>query len=116
MPKTSVPRSGSLAFIPKKRAKRIYPRVKNWRDSDKLRVSGFAGYKAGMFHALIIDNKKGSPTHGETISVPVTVLDCPSVRGSDVGLNHPPSYPRLRQERLLHRDGSCSSSCFASDQ
>jgi len=77
MPKKKVPRSGSLAFVPKKRAKRIYPRVRNWLDSDKLRIGGFAGYKAGMTQVLIIDNKKGSPTHGEKISVPVTILDCP---------------------------------------
>jgi len=77
MPKRKVPRSGSLAFVPKKRTKRIYPNVSHWFDTDKLRVSGFAGYKAGMTQALIIDNKKGSPTQGEQISVPVTVLDCP---------------------------------------
>lgn len=79
MPKRKVPRSGSLAFVPKKRAKRIYPRISHWRNTDKLRISGFAGYKAGMFHVLIIDNKKGSPTKGEKISVPVTILDCPSL-------------------------------------
>ncbi len=79
MPEIRVPRSGSLGFVPKKRAKRIYPSVNNWPDSDKLRVSGFAGYKVGMTQVLIIDNRKGSPTHGEQISVPVTVLDCPSL-------------------------------------
>jgi len=77
MPAVRVPRSGSLQFVPKKRAKRLYPRVSNWKDTDKLRISGFAGYKAGMNQILIIDNKKDSPTHGEKISVPATVLDCP---------------------------------------
>lgn len=79
MPELRVPRSGSLGFVPKKRAKRIYPSVNNWPKSDKLKISGFAGYKAGMTQALIIDTKKGSATHGEQISVPVTVLDCPSL-------------------------------------
>jgi len=79
MPELRSPRAGSLGYVPKKRAKRIYPSVKNWPKSDKLRISGFAGYKAGMTQVLIIDNKKGSATHGEQISVPVTVLDCPSL-------------------------------------
>jgi large subunit ribosomal protein L3 len=79
MPELRSPRAGSLGYVPKKRAKRIYPSVNKWPKSDKLRISGFAGYKAGMTQALIIDNKKGSATHGEQISVPVTVLDCPSL-------------------------------------
>ena len=77
MPQVKVPRSGSLQFVPKKRAKRIYPRVSNWHESDKLKVGGFAGYKAGMVQMIIIDNKRSSPTKGEQIAVPATVLDCP---------------------------------------
>jgi large subunit ribosomal protein L3 len=77
MPELRAPRAGSLAFSPKKRANRIYPTISHIRDTEKLRISGFAGYKAGMTQVVIIDNKKGSATHGEEITVPVTVLDCP---------------------------------------
>ena len=77
MARHSKPRAGSLQFWPRKRAKRIYPRVNTWPETDKIKTLGFAGYKAGMAHVIIIDTRKTSPTKGEEISVPVTVLDCP---------------------------------------
>jgi len=77
MVRHSKPRAGSLAFWPRKRAKRIYPRLNSWPETDKIKTLGFAGYKAGMVHVTIIDTRKNSPTKGEEISVPVTVLDCP---------------------------------------
>jgi len=77
MVRHSKPRAGSKAFWPRKRAKRIYPRVNTWPETDKTKTLGFAGYKAGMAHVLLIDTRKDSPTKGEEISVPVTVLDCP---------------------------------------
>jgi len=80
MVKHSKPRAGSLAFWPRKRAKRIYPRVKSWPESDKVRILGFAGYKAGMAHAVIVDTYKFSPTKGEEITVPVTIIDCPPLK------------------------------------
>lgn len=79
MVRHSKPRAGSLQFWPRKRAKRIYPRISHWQEDSTLRFLGFAGYKAGMTQVSIIDNKKGSPTKGDEISVPVSVLDCPPV-------------------------------------
>ena len=58
MVRQSKPRAGSLAFWPRKRAKRIYPRVTTWSKSDKTKIDGFAGYKSGMVHVSIIDNRK----------------------------------------------------------
>lgn len=80
MVKQSKPRAGSLAFWPRKRAKRIYPRVTTWPDSDKTKIDGFAGYKSGMVHVSIIDNKKYSLTKGQEITVPATILDCPPLK------------------------------------
>jgi len=80
MVRHSKPRAGSLGFWPRKRTKRIYPRVSNWSDSDKVKIPGFAGYKAGMTHIILVDNRKHSATKGEEISVPVTVLDCPPLK------------------------------------
>jgi large subunit ribosomal protein L3 len=77
MVRHSQPRAGSKAFWPRKRAKRIYPRVNTWPETDKTKTLGFAGYKAGMAHVLLIDTRKNSPTKGEEISLPVTILDCP---------------------------------------
>ena len=40
-------------------------------------MDGFAGYKAGMTHLIMIDDKPNSPTEGMEISVPVTILEAP---------------------------------------
>jgi len=80
MVRASKPRAGSLAYWPRKRARRIYPRVETWPQSEKTKILGFAAYKAGMAHAMIIDSKKYSLTKGEEISVPITVLDCPPLK------------------------------------
>jgi large subunit ribosomal protein L3 len=77
MPKTKRPRRGSLAFYPKKRARRIYPRIKTYPKIEKPKVLAFAAYKAGMRSVVLIDNDKNSPTYGQEISVPITVLDAP---------------------------------------
>lgn len=40
-------------------------------------MAGFAGYKAGMTHVMMIDDRPRSLTEGMEISVPVTVLEVP---------------------------------------
>jgi len=82
MPTRRKPRAGSLQFWPRKRARRIYPRVSTYPSVDasaleKPKILGFATYKAGMLHVIMKDAVKGSATFGEDISVPVTVLECP---------------------------------------
>lgn len=72
------PRRGSLAFSPRKRAKSQVPRTRYWAaGEDKARMDGFAGYKAGMTHLIMIDDKPNSLTEGMEISVPVTILETP---------------------------------------
>ena len=82
MPTTRKPRSGSLQYWPRKRAKRMYPRMNTYPSIDETKLDkpkllAFAGYKAGMLHIIAKDTTKGSATFGEDISLPVTVLDCP---------------------------------------
>jgi len=78
MAKIHRPRRGSLAFSPRKRAKSEVPRVRCWTaDEEKVSMAGFAGYKAGMTHIIMIDDKPRSLTEGMEISVPVTVLETP---------------------------------------
>ncbi|MFC1690976.1 50S ribosomal protein L3 [Nanoarchaeota archaeon] len=75
------PRHGSMGVWPRKRAKRQYSRVsskaKNIKESKPL---GFAGYKVGMTHVTFTDNRKASTTKGETISCPVTIIECPPLK------------------------------------
>src|SRR2546428_7704524 len=80
MPGIKTPRRGSLAYYPRKRAKRIYPKLRVIPPVEKAKVGGFAAYKAGMSQAVLVDNNKGSPTFGQEISVPVTILDCPPLK------------------------------------
>ncbi len=79
MPKKSRSRSGSLGYKPKVRAKRMYPDVPSWEETDELKPLGFAGYKAGMTRVLMIDDKEGA-TPGQEIAEAVTILEAPPLR------------------------------------
>ncbi|MDI6723523.1 MAG: 50S ribosomal protein L3 [Methanobacterium sp.] len=73
------PRKGSVAFSPRKRASKQSPRIKSWPTSEETGLLGFAGYKVGMTHVIMTDNRKNSPTEGMDISTPVTILEVPPV-------------------------------------
>ncbi|HIE33594.1 MAG TPA: 50S ribosomal protein L3, partial [Candidatus Altiarchaeales archaeon] len=77
MAKTHRPRSGSLAYHPRKRAKRETPRIHNWQESEEVKLLGFAGYKAGMTHVIAFDNNTNNPTSGLEVFIPVTVIETP---------------------------------------
>ena len=80
MPKAHNPRHGSMAVWPRKRAARAYPRIRSWQTIKEAQPQGFAGYKVGMTHVLIIDNRAKAPTKGQEVSIPVTVIECPPLR------------------------------------
>ncbi len=77
MPKRRRPRRGSLQYWPRRRAKRIYPRISHWTASKELKPLGFAAWKAGMTHIQIIDNNPNSPNRDKPIAKPATILDSP---------------------------------------
>jgi len=77
MPSTHKPRDGSMQYWPRKRARRIYPSIKHYPRVKDAKPLAFAGYKAGMTNVFLIDNKKGSPTQGQTVSHAVTVIEVP---------------------------------------
>jgi large subunit ribosomal protein L3 len=76
MGKIHRPRRGSLAYSPRKRARSVVPRIKTWPQDSEVRMLGFAGYKAGMTHILMIDDRPGL-TKGKEIFMPVTVVEVP---------------------------------------
>ena len=80
MGKASKPRSGSMQYWPRKRAKSETVRVRSWANSKDSKILGFAGYKAGMTHALMTDNSKNSPTKGMKIRIPLTIIECPNLK------------------------------------
>jgi large subunit ribosomal protein L3 len=81
MPSRKSPRKGSLQFWPRKRSKKILPRV-NWEaiDDSESKLKGFICYKVGMKSALVLDNGENSLTKGKKINVPVTILSCPKMK------------------------------------
>ncbi len=80
MPRTHKPRSGSVQYWPRKRAKRIYPRIRTWPALAEAKPAGFAGYKAGMTHVTVLDERKHSLYRGEEVVIPVTVVECPPLK------------------------------------
>ncbi len=74
------PRRGSLQYWPHVRAKKETPVVKSWASSSQLTLQGFAGYKVGMTHLLFKDTRPVSPTKGDLVSFPVTILECPPLK------------------------------------
>ncbi len=77
MAKVRKPRKGSKGMWPRKRARRIYPSINSWVETDECKPLVFAGYKAGMTQVTMKDLRKTSPTKNQIISAPVTVFDIP---------------------------------------
>ncbi len=77
--KHSAPRRGSLGVRPRKRASEFIPRVKSWPEVsfEEPQPLGFLGYKVGMTHVMMIDDRPGTPTYGQEIFVPVTIIETP---------------------------------------
>ncbi|MDK2916707.1 MAG: large subunit ribosomal protein [Euryarchaeota archaeon] len=85
MPNIHRPRRGSLAYSPRKRAKSPVPRYGSWPEyTGTPVVQGFAGYKVGMTHVIMVDDHKSSPTEGKDVMVPVTVVEVPPMRVAGV--------------------------------
>ena len=84
MPRAHKPRAGSLQFWPRKRARRIYPRIRSWKASSESRLLGFCGYKVGMTHLLVKDTNPQSPTKEENIFTPVTIIECPPLKAYSI--------------------------------
>ncbi|ELZ94002.1 50S ribosomal protein L3P [Haloferax mucosum ATCC BAA-1512] len=81
MPQPSRPRKGSMGFSPRKRAVKEVPRIKSWPSDDgSPALQGFAGYKAGMTHVMMVNDEADSPREGMEESVPVTVVETPPMR------------------------------------
>ncbi|TET91271.1 MAG: 50S ribosomal protein L3 [Methanomassiliicoccales archaeon] len=81
MPRRTRPRHGSMGYSPRKRATSQVPKFNSWPQTDDgPRIQGFAGYKAGMTHASVVDYRKSSTTAGQSIQVPVTVIEVPPMK------------------------------------
>jgi large subunit ribosomal protein L3 len=77
--KHHAPRHGSLAYLPRKRAKSLVARIRYWPriEADMPRLLGFMGYKAGMTHVFAIEDRKRSANFGKEVIRSATVLESP---------------------------------------
>ncbi|WP_137284880.1 50S ribosomal protein L3 [Halorussus salinisoli] len=81
MPETSRPRKGSLGFGPRTRATSEVPRFNSWPEGDgNPSLQGFAGYKVGMSHVVMVNDESDSPREGMEETVPVTIVETPPMR------------------------------------
>ncbi len=81
MAKKHNPKRGSHGFSPRVRARTKNPRFSSWPEGgDAPKLQGFAGYKAGMTHALVVDYRPHSITSGQEVHVPVTVVEVPPMK------------------------------------
>ncbi len=77
--KTHAPKHGSLAYLPRHRAKKPVARILYWPkvNAETPKLLGFAGYKAGMTYVFTIEDRKRSPNFGKEVMRAVTVLEAP---------------------------------------
>ena len=81
MPQRRRPKRGSRAYGPRKRAQSQTPRLDSWPEiSGAPKIQGFAGYKAGMTHAFVVDKRAKSTTSGMEVQTPVTVVEVPPMK------------------------------------
>jgi len=72
------PRHGSLRYLPRKRARYVAGRIRNWLDEEgEPHLLGFAGFKAGMTHLTFIEDEEESAYKGIEILRAVTIIETP---------------------------------------
>ena len=73
-----------MGYYPRKRTKKLVASVRCWANVKEVKPLGFAGYKVGMIHLMIVNNDQNSMTKGETISCPCTVIECPPLKSASI--------------------------------
>jgi len=79
MGKQHSPKHGSLAYLPRKRARKTAARIRYWpKTASKSPVLlAFSGFKAGMTYVYTIEDKKRSPNFGKEVMRAATILETP---------------------------------------
>lgn len=81
------------------------PRYSSWplHDGEPM-LQGFAGYKVGMTHVIMMDDHKFSPTEGKDIMVPVTVVEIPPMKIAAVRAYKSDSYGKRAMTEAWTQD------------
>jgi len=79
--KKHAPKHGSLAYLPRHRAKKPVARIRFWpkTGAQTPRLLGFTGYKAGMTYVFTIEDRKRSPNFGKEVMRAATVVETPPI-------------------------------------
>ena len=82
--KYECPRSGNLAFLPKRRTRHHRGRIRSFPKDDAkkpIHLTAFMGYKAGMTHVTRHHEKReGKKIIKKDIVEPVTIIECPPMK------------------------------------
>ncbi|MEW5955317.1 MAG: 50S ribosomal protein L3 [Candidatus Micrarchaeota archaeon] len=93
------PRRGSLAFWHRARAPGMVPRIRSWPVAG-TGLQGFAGYKAGMAHVVMVDDSE-SPFKGQEVARAVTFIEVPPAFG----------YAVILYEKTVHGLKAMAQAC-----
>ena len=79
--KHSQPRRGSIAYLPRGRAKSMEARVRTWSQQEfvEARLLGYAGFKAGCIQIVSIDDREKTPNFGKQLVSLGTVVVTPPI-------------------------------------
>lgn len=70
-----------MGYGPRKRAQSQRPVLDSWPEAKGApKIQGFAGYKAGMTHAFVLDKNQKSTTARMEVQTPVTVVEVPPMK------------------------------------
>ena len=76
------PRCGSLGFLPRKRTKKHHGHIRKFPKDDKsqkIHLTAYTGFKAGMTHIVREIEKPGSRLHKRECVEAVTIIECPKM-------------------------------------
>lgn len=100
MTKPKRPRFGSMGVWPRKRAKNTVARIRSVPQTKEAKLLAFPTYKAGMTHILITGTDKNKRSSGIEESVPVTILECPSIKIASIRLYQKKGTTQIVTEQL----------------
>ncbi len=80
MGKKHKPHSGSMAYYPRKKAKKETPTFQTFPESEETKPLNFLGYKAGMISFTAKNDQKKSKNFGQEEIFSGTIIECPPIK------------------------------------
>ena len=121
----SSPHRGSLAYLPRCRAKSMEARIRAWPkvNSDEPKLLAHAGFKAGCVQIVNIDDREKTPNHGKQLVSLATVIATPPIliigirgysidsRGKHAEFNyHADNLPKYISQFITTKENSLNNS------